>query len=76
MASDATNSSRVDSWSSGLGARYSPFGEVVSTEAEALVEIRHQATVSEDIENRACAVVRNKSVRINESVKFTCSYDL
>jgi hypothetical protein len=42
---------RVDSWSSELVVRQSPAGKNVSTEAEDVVGIRHQATTGEDIAN-------------------------
>jgi hypothetical protein len=50
MASDFMNSLTFDSWSSGLGARQSPFCKVVGKEAEDIVGIRHQAKASENIE--------------------------
>jgi hypothetical protein len=40
---------RVDSWSDELIVRQSPAGKNVSTEAEEIVGIRHQATTGEDI---------------------------
>jgi hypothetical protein len=40
---------RVDSWSNELAVRQSPADKNVSTEAEKIVEIRHQATTDEDI---------------------------
>jgi hypothetical protein len=40
-----------DSWSNELVVRQSPDGTKVSTEAEDIVDIRHQATTSEDIAN-------------------------
>jgi hypothetical protein len=40
---------RVDSWSNELVVWQSPGGKKVSTEAEDIVEIRHQATTGEDI---------------------------
>jgi hypothetical protein len=49
-----------DSWSNELVVRQSPAGTNVSTEAEDIVETRHQTTISEDIanwEDFMCAVV-------------------
>jgi hypothetical protein len=39
---------RVDSWSNELAARQSSAGKNVSTEAEDMVGIRHQATTGAD----------------------------
>jgi hypothetical protein len=39
---------RVDSWSNELVVRQLPAGKNVSTEAEDIVTIRHQATIGED----------------------------
>jgi hypothetical protein len=40
---------RVDSWSNALVVRQTPAGKNVSTEAEDIVGIRHQATTGEDM---------------------------
>jgi hypothetical protein len=39
---------RVDNWSNELGVRQMPAGKNMSTEAEDIVGIRHQATTGED----------------------------
>jgi hypothetical protein len=39
---------KQDNWSNELVARKSPVGKNVSTEAEGIVVIRHQATTGED----------------------------
>jgi hypothetical protein len=41
----------VDNWSNQLVMRQLPAGNNVSTEAEDIVGIRHQATTGEDIAN-------------------------
>jgi hypothetical protein len=51
--------------------RQSPAGTDVGDD---FVEIRYQATASENTEDLTCAVVRSK--RISESVIITCRYDL
>jgi hypothetical protein len=51
----------VDSWSTELVVRQSPTGKNVSTEAEDIVGIRHQATIVEDtsdLKDVVCAVVK------------------
>jgi pyrimidine operon attenuation protein/uracil phosphoribosyltransferase len=40
---------RVDSWSNELVVKPSTIGKNVSTEADDIVWIRHQATIEEDI---------------------------
>jgi hypothetical protein len=42
---------KVDSWSNELVVELSPAGKNVSTEAEDIGGIRHQATADEDIAN-------------------------
>jgi hypothetical protein len=43
---------KQDGWSNELLMRQSPAGKNVSTEAEDIVEIRHQATAGENITDR------------------------
>jgi hypothetical protein len=52
---------RADNWSN-ESVRESPAGKGVSTDAEDIVEIRHQATTGEDTancEDLPCAVMRS-----------------
>jgi hypothetical protein len=71
---------RVGSWSNELVARQLPAGRNVSTEAEDIVVIRHQATTVEDKANWedyvCCGYSDLWSVWLSESVLVICSYVL
>jgi hypothetical protein len=52
------------SWSNGLGARQSPAGKDMSTEARDIVEIRYQATTSEDYNRMSLSVSYSEKKRV------------